>query len=170
MDITDSRVIALTGYSLVLGVALGICWGVWSFIRIVLTPSHKTDVKSRVLCDMITFIFDVVFALFASVCAVFLFFGANNGRIRLLGLAGCAAGFAVYHVLLGKRLLKTGERFIFAVRRALRFIYRKTLQRVFRMFGHMFTAPVRVIKRRARLRKPKRKQKRRAQPEEKFTM
>lgn len=117
MDITDSRVIALTGYSLVLGVALGICWGVWSFIRIVLTPSHKTDVKSRVLCDMITFIFDVVFALFASVCAVFLFFGANNGRIRLLGLAGCAAGFAVYHVLLGKRLLKTGERFIFAVRR-----------------------------------------------------
>ncbi|MCI8589805.1 MAG: hypothetical protein HFE77_03740 [Clostridiales bacterium] len=170
MDITDRRVLLLTAYSLVLGVFLGLCWGVLSFIRIVLTPSAKTDVKSRIMCDMITFFFDVFFALFSSVAAVFLFFGANNGRIRLLGLVGCGVGFVVYHTLIGKRLLKAAERFVHIVRRGLIFIYRKTLGRVFTMFKNMFMAPWRFAKRKMGQRKKKVKAVKRRKSTEKFTI
>ena len=170
MDITDQKVLILIAYSLVLGVFLGLCWGVLSFVRIVLTPSSKTDVKSRIVCDLITFFFDVFFALFSSVAAVFLFFGANNGRIRLLGLVGCGVGFIVYHALIGKRLLKIAERFVLTVRRGLIFIYRKTLGRVFTMFKNMIMAPWHFLKRKMGQRKKKQKSIKRRKSTEKFTI
>ncbi|MCI8331398.1 MAG: hypothetical protein HFE78_01025 [Clostridiales bacterium] len=170
MDITDHKVLILIAYSLVLGVFLGFCWGALSFVRIVLTPSHKSDIKSRIVCDLITFFFDVFFALFSSVAAVFLFFGANNGRIRLLGLVGCGVGFIVYHTLIGKRLLTIAERFVLTVRRGLVFIYRKTLGRMFAMFKNMFTAPFRFVKRRIGQRTKKVKATKRRKSTEKFSI
>lgn len=127
MDITDHKILILGAYSLVLGVLLGVCWGVLSFVRIIVTPRNPTTVRARAMHDLITFFFDIFYALFAAVCTVFLFFGANNGRIRLLGIAGCAVGFSLYHYTVGKRLIEYFSRFVGAVRRALRFVWHHTV-------------------------------------------
>lgn len=120
MNISDSRILALGGYSLVLGVALGVCYFLISFVRLMLTPTKTEGVKSRFYIDLVTFIFDIIFSLFSAVSVSLLFFGANDGNIRLLGLVGCGAGFALWHYLAGRRILRAAGRAVAFARRLIK--------------------------------------------------
>ena len=120
MNITDSRILALVGYSLILGVALGVCFLLISLIRLMLTPTRTEGVKSRFYVDLVTFIFDILFALFSAVSVSLLFFGANDGDVRLLGLVGCTAGFVLWHCLAGRRIICAAGRAVALGRRLIK--------------------------------------------------
>ena len=126
MDITDKRVIILTAYSLLLGIALGCVWVLFSFVRIVLSPSGTGRVD-RTLRALAAFFTDYLYSIFSAICVVLLFFSANSCRVRLLGLCGCFFGTALFHVLLGRRILLLLARTVGAVRAFLGFLYRRTL-------------------------------------------
>ncbi len=147
MDISDSRILALTGYSLVLGALLGVCWGLLSFVRILLTPIEARSIKGRAVQDIVTFFCDISFALFAAICTVFLFFGANGGRIRLLGLVGCAVGFCAFHYTVGLRLIRFFSRFVGGIRRGIRWVWRHTFGAVWDLSKRLCRRPVNALRR-----------------------
>lgn len=127
MNITDTELLFLLGYSVVLGVALAVCYGLFAFVRILASPARPHGAVGRAVCDLIAFVTDVGYALFAGVCVVLLFFGVNGGRVRLIGLLGCGAGFSVWHFSAGRWLIDRLTRYVSGVRRVLRAVYRHTL-------------------------------------------
>ncbi len=138
MDITDSQIVVLSVYSLCLGVFLGICYFVFTFVRLVLTPSFAAGVRRQFYSDVVIFVFDIAYALFSSCCVALLFFGANNGRIRLLGLGGCALGFALWHFIAGRGLIRAARKLVYLVRRILKKIFMHTAVPVFRFVTEPF--------------------------------
>lgn len=138
MDITDSQVALLSVYSLCLGVFLGICYFAFTFVRLVLTPTFAKGARRQLYSDAVIFVFDIAYALFSSCCVALLFFGANNGRIRLLGLCGCALGFALWHLIAGRRLIRATKKLVYLVRRALKKIFMHTVVPVFRFISEPF--------------------------------
>ena len=170
MDITDSRIIALSLYALVLGVALGICFLVFSLARMIVTPSKAAGVRSRLYYDLVTFIFDIAYALFSSCCVALLFFGANNGRIRLLGLVFCAVGFALWHMLVGRRLIRAAGKLVLCCRRILKKALMYTVVPVLHFLSYPFRKVVSDIRVANENRKKQKKRKNDHKKEGGFTL
>ncbi len=163
MNITDTELLYLTGYSVLLGGALAVCFGVFSFVRALLSPISPMSAKGRALSDIAAFITDVLFSLFAGVCVVLMFFGLNDGRVRLVGIAGCAVGFSIYHFTLGRFIIDRFTRGVCAVRRWIRFIYSHTVGAVIKLFirsiGRIYRPLSDKIKKKRDMKKRKRKAK-----------
>lgn len=127
MNITDTELLYLCGYSVVLGLFLGICYGVFAFVRIVVSPLSPQSAVGRALSDLAAFVSDVSFSLFAGVCVALLFFGANSGRVRLFGIVGCGVGFSIYHFSIGRWIISRVAKYTAGVRRMIGWIYRYTI-------------------------------------------
>lgn len=154
----DALTLVLIGYGALLGAGLAVCYGALTFVRIVLTPIGGKSVAR----DVLIFVFDIIFSVFAALCVVLLFFGANNGSVRLIGLASVGAGFSLYHFTVGRAVTAYLTRFVSAVRRGLAFVYRRTFGALFRLAARLAARPVRSLKRRAAARAQAKKARARA--------
>lgn len=163
MNITDSELLYLSGYSVLLGAALAVCYGLFSFVRVLASPISPQTVKGRALCDLAAFITDVLYSLFSGVCVALMFFGLNSGRVRLIGLAGCAVGFSIYHFTLGRWLIRRFTLAVGSVRRGIGFVYSHTVGFVLKLMAKLirtaFHPAFERIKRKREVKKRKRKAK-----------
>lgn len=155
---SDALTLVLMAYGALLGVGLAVCYGALAFVRIVLTPIGGKSLAR----DAVIFVFDILFSVFAALCVVLLFFGANNGSVRLIGLFSVGVGFSLYHFTLGRAVIAYLTRFVSAVRRVLALLYRRTLGALFRMTVRLISRPIRGVKARAAARVQAKKRAQRA--------
>lgn len=123
MNITETELLLLMGYSVILGVALALCYIGFSFLRLLVSPVDPQSATGRALSDIVYFASDVLYALFAGVCVSLMFFGLNHGRVRLVGLLGCGVGFCICHFTVGRWVIKLLLRWVCTLRKALLAIY-----------------------------------------------
>lgn len=161
MNITETELLLLTGYSVMLGVALALCYAVFSFMRMLISPSDPKSAKGRALCDVVFFMADVLYALFAGVCVSLMFFGLNHGRVRLVGLFGCAIGFCLCHFTLGRWLTNSFSRCVCTLRKIILIIYRHSVGAVLslikRVIKALFKPMIRTVRNRKKVTKRKAK-------------
>ena len=165
MNITDSELLYLSGYSVLLGAVLAVCYGLFSFVRVLVSPLEPHTVKGRALSDLAAFITDVLYSLFAGVCVALMFFGLNSGRVRLIGLAGCAVGFSMYHFTLGRWSIRTFTRCVGAVRRGIRFAYSHTVGFIIKLLANLIKKAFHPIFERIGKKRKLKKRKRKAKYE-----
>lgn len=125
IDLSQSTLVALLLYSLLLGVILGVFYDVMRFIRLFLVVKARTDTScgngitvKGVLGGAIIFVFDVIFFLVFAVSSLILTYNVSGGVFRGMVYFGMLAGGAIYYLTVGRLTLKLEEKLVRILRRA----------------------------------------------------
>ncbi|MBQ7006273.1 MAG: spore cortex biosynthesis protein YabQ [Oscillospiraceae bacterium] len=156
MNVTDIELLWLLGYSVLLGILLALAYDIFTFFRMLLTSAGSGGAVGRMLSDAVTFVFDILYALFSGICVVLLFFGVNSGRVRLIGLFGCAIGFCLYRYTLG---ILTRRAVLLIVLPLQTFICKVWRASAGKCFGHLRGRAVALCRKNKNKRNSKRKEK-----------
>lgn len=116
MGYNYSDIYIFLGYSVVIGAAIGLVYEVFRILRGIFKLALGK--KKKLVFNIVTFILDILFFVFAAIISAIFIFYANNGRLRAIALAGSLVGFAAYYNSLGRavsRLCALGIKFIHSV-------------------------------------------------------
>ena len=71
----------------------------------------------------VLFVQDFCYCIFSAFVIILLVYHTNYGQVRWYGLLGCAVGFYVYHVTVGKLAVLAAEKIIALIKKLLAFLY-----------------------------------------------
>ena len=139
MEISQASLAWLYFYALLLGIASGFLYDLLRITRVFLgvhysrraakkirdlqlplLEKRKRRGESRAL-GTVVFVEDLVFCLVVGIAMILLFYGANNGRIRMLAFVSAGAGFLLYRATLGRLMMLFSEIIAFCMETAVRY-------------------------------------------------
>ncbi|MBR2927307.1 MAG: spore cortex biosynthesis protein YabQ [Clostridia bacterium] len=89
-------------------------------IRLPLLPKRSLRRERRFL-GVVVFFQDLAYCIFAGICLVLLFYGANHGKIRPSVLLCVGVGFLLYRATLGRLVMLFSQGIAFAIETAVRY-------------------------------------------------
>lgn len=114
MELSFARQSAAFLYSIPLGAALGVIYGMLKLLRISLNPKKHTVIA-----------LDIFFMLLCALCVFFFSLGMLDGYIRFYVIIGAALGFFIYRLTIGKLLNRILDPIIALIKKIIISIFTK---------------------------------------------
>lgn len=133
IDLSQSTLAYLLGYSFLLGISLGVIYDAFRFMKQLLGVPYGKDAATeqkrgkllRALQFSVTFVFDVVFWLLFAASSLLLTYNVSGGVFRGMVYTGMTAGLSAYYFTLGRLVLMLSGKVARFLRRAVAWTVRK---------------------------------------------
>ncbi len=141
MEISQGSLARLYFYALLLGIAAGFLYDLLRITRVFLGVHYSRRAAKRLgsiklpllgvrrrrgesrALGTVVFVEDLLFCLAVGVAMILLFYGTNNGRIRMLAFVAAGAGFLLYRATVGRLVMLFSEIIAFCVETAFRYAF-----------------------------------------------
>ena len=139
MNVSQSALLSLCLYALLLGAALGLLYDALRITRVLLGAHYGRQMErlyarelpligkrrnkagKRQLLAVAVFVEDLLFCLIAGICMILLFYQINSGRFRIAGLLSAVGGFFFYRATAGRPIMACSEMIAFGAETAVRY-------------------------------------------------
>lgn len=148
--------VALLWNSMALGVLLGLVYDILRIRRIAFAPTASfgraqapipltawdgKPQRRSVAGTLLLFVEDLLFAFFAAILFLLLFYSLQDGVVRWFAFAGAGLAFCLYRLTIGRLLMRLSDRIVWAVRTVLLWLWR----RLVRPLLWVLLAPLRLL-------------------------
>lgn len=134
MEVSMSMAALSAALSVLVGVLLGVVYDVIRFSRVLFcvdarSPFVKREKKRRGAWFSYVFVTlgDFLFFVVATACMCVFFFLTGDGRMRAYALVGAFVGFLLYYHTVGRLFISICETLAAYCKRAIRWLFRKSL-------------------------------------------
>ncbi|MBE6565321.1 MAG: hypothetical protein E7655_08625 [Ruminococcaceae bacterium] len=146
MEISQSQLLLVTLYALLIGICLGGVYDLFRMARVAreVTASGERRTHGR-FEPLLLFFEDLLFWLIASLSVILFLFHANEGKIRWFALVFCALGFALYGLTVGRLVMRISAFLVCQIKRFGLFVKKKWLLPLLRFALRVLTEMLHIV-------------------------